>query len=270
MSGGGELRAFFEAGQEDMAQVVENAGGKYSQLIGDAAENVRASVDEVKNADTGTAGAINGIHGDPYAGPAGSGPLADGGTASGGSGWHEGDPIPPPGEGSADGIAAGGSGNYVPVSAENGSPRLFKRLFPELTEVNAPRLGQGPEWQRNCQSCVNAVDHTLDGQPASAVPRPPQGFRWPDSVTKTIGGGKPFVRVGGYDDITDQVTKAGDGARGVVWGRRFRQIGSRSIEVEGHVFNVVNRGGRVFYVDGQTGAFARLENFSILNLLRTN
>jgi hypothetical protein len=92
---------------------------------------------------------------------------------------------------------------------------------------------------------------------------------WPDSVTKAIGGDKPFVRVGSYDDITDQMTEAGDGARGVVWGRRFRQLGSRSIEVEGHVFNVVNRSGRVFYVDGQIGTFARLENFGILNLLRT-
>jgi hypothetical protein len=163
-----------------------------------------------------------------------------------------------------------GSGTYVPVSAANGSPSLFKRLFPDLTDVNGPRFGNGPEWRNNCQSCVVATDRTLAGASSSAVPVPARGFDWPASVTDTIGGGKPFVPVRNYDDITDQMTQAGDGARGVVWGQRFRQAGGRTIEVPGHVFNVVNRGGRVYYVDGQTGTFATLENFSKLSLLRTN
>jgi hypothetical protein len=173
----------------------------------------------------------------------------------------------------ADGTASGavpGSGTYVPVSAANGSPSLFKRLFPDLTDVNAPRYWNGTKWQENCQSCVVATDRTLAGASSSAVPVPPRDFDWPASVTDTIGGGKPFVPVRNYDDITDQMTKAGDGARGVVWGQRFKMQNGQPTEVAGHVFNVVNRGGRVYYVDGQTGAFATLENFSKLSLLRTN
>lgn len=159
---------------------------------------------------------------------------------------------------------------YTPISAENGSQALFDRLFPGMGNVNAPRLHLGWRWQRNCQSCVVATDSTLDGHPASAVPVPLEGgFRWPDSVTK-LAGGKPFVKVTGYNEITGQLLRAGDGARGVVWGRRIVLTGEGPKEIQGHVFNVVNRGGRVYYVDGQTGTFARLEHFSELQFLRTH
>jgi hypothetical protein len=41
--------------------------------------------------------------------------------------------------------------------------------------------------------------------------------------------------------------------------------------VAGHVFNVVNRNGRVYVLDGQTGKLAYLENYSGgMELLRTN
>jgi hypothetical protein len=238
MADGGELRAFFRAAQEDAAQAVENAAKAISDHIDKTAKNVLDSVDAIETADRASADAFNSIR---------SVVKSD----------------------NEESIASGVGGDNAAISSENGSPRLFNRLFPELAEINGPRFEQGPEWQHNCQSCVNAVDHTLDGSPASAVPVPLEGFPWPDSVIKTIGGGRPFVKVNGYDDITDQLIKAGDGARGVVWGRRFMQSGNRSIEVEGHVFNVVNRGGRVFYVDGQTGTFAKLANFGILSFLRT-
>ena len=46
---------------------------------------------------------------------------------------------------------------------------------------------------------------------------------------------------------------------------------SRRHAVAGHVFNVVNRNGRVFFLDGQTGKLARLENYSGgLEFLRTH
>ena len=264
MADAGAVAAAVRAIAEDSAQAGTDIGEALGTNIDDAAQNVLdglATSQAAEDANTQLFRDIKPNAGDVHAAGGAGGDTAGSGVSGEPNRIAQLLDGTEPGKGSAD--------KLVPVSAENGSPRLFKRLFPELTDVNAPRFGQGPEWQRNCQSCVNAVDHTLDGNPVSAVPRPPQGFPWPDSVTKTIGGGKPFVRVGSYDDITDQMTKAGDGARGVVWGQRFRQLGSRSIEVEGHVFNVVNRGGRVFYVDGQTGTFARLENFGILNLLRT-
>ena len=75
--------------------------------------------------------------------------------------------------------------------------------------------------------------------------------------------------VTGYDDITQQVLNAGEGARGVVWGRRFyydNQAGQWR-EGPGHVFNVVNRNGRVYYIAGQSGHFAILAPFSQLHFL---
>lgn len=56
---------------------------------------------------------------------------------------------------------------------------------------------------------------------------------------------------------------AGDGARGVVYGGRpGGQIG--------HVWNVINRGGAIQYVDGQTGVVPDFSRYSYFQFLRTN
>ena len=48
------------------------------------------------------------------------------------------------------------------------------------------------------------------------------------------------------------------------------RTGPGGVPVAGHVFNVVNRNGRIFFLDGQTGKLARLENYTGgLELLRT-
>jgi len=258
----GELKAIFRGAQEDMAQAVESAAGKMASFGDTTAQNVRDSVAAIQNADGAGADSLQAVRGELDSG----GPETLKGQDSGSS---SGDPA---GRSRLARLLNSGRSKPVatPISAENGSQSLFQSLFPQLAGVNRPRFGQGARWQHNCQSCVNAVDHALDGRPASAVPVPAKGgFPWPDSVTKTIGGDKSFVKVDGYDDITKQLAKAGDGARGVIWGRRFQQIGNRLVEVEGHVFNAVNRGGQVYYVDGQTGTFATLEKFSSLSFLRT-
>ena len=57
-----------------------------------------------------------------------------------------------------------------------------------------------------------------------------------------------------------------------MWGRRFvtNPLTGKAIETAGHVFNVVNKNGVIYFIDGQTGGFANLENYSQLNFLRTN
>lgn len=55
---------------------------------------------------------------------------------------------------------------------------------------------------------------------------------------------------------------AGPGARGIVFGSR----GSGEV---GHVFNAVNQGGTVRFLDGQIGGAASFEGFTEFFLLRT-
>ena len=52
-------------------------------------------------------------------------------------------------------------------------------------------------------------------------------------------------------DIVQRLQAAGPGARGIVYG--YRGVGK-----VGHFFNVVNDGGKILFLDGQTGTRAQL------------
>ncbi|QPJ63844.1 MAG: hypothetical protein G3M70_15615 [Candidatus Nitronauta litoralis] len=54
---------------------------------------------------------------------------------------------------------------------------------------------------------------------------------------------------------------AGSGSRGIVFGESGRV---------GHVFNVTNRNGRVFFPDGQIGGPARIGKFDFFRFMRTD
>ncbi|WP_180964227.1 beta strand repeat-containing protein [Ralstonia mannitolilytica] len=111
----------------------------------------------------------------------------------------------------------------------------------------------------NCVNCSIATDATLAGNPASALPSPgPQ----PIAVLEKQYGGR-FGAATTADGVTGQLAAAGDGARGIVFG-------SRGAGEAGHVFNVVNQGGVVRFLDGQTGKPANLSGYTGLYLLRTN
>ncbi|KAB2343938.1 toxin glutamine deamidase domain-containing protein [Actinomadura rudentiformis] len=145
----------------------------------------------------------------------------------------------------------------------------FDYKFPELKNIN-PQFSTGKwEFQNNCQSCVVNVDRRLAGEsPSSAVPQNPKyPFDWPRSVTDNAGPGGSFQQVNDYDEIINELLKAGDGARGVVHGGRLDP--KTGIYMSGHVFNVVNRGGKIHFIDGQTGTWALLEKFGHLEFYRT-
>lgn len=110
----------------------------------------------------------------------------------------------------------------------------------------------------NCVNCAIATDATLAGRPASALGGGP--FRI-DALEKTFGG--RFGAPGSIGSVSEALSAAGPGARGIVFGSR----GSGEV---GHVFNVVNQNGVVRFLDGQTGRAASLEGFQNFQLLRTN
>ncbi|RZU72194.1 papain fold toxin 1 (glutamine deamidase) of polymorphic toxin system [Micromonospora kangleipakensis] len=160
----------------------------------------------------------------------------------------------------------------------NSSPADFGKEFPELSHGVNPNFGKDPAFGINCQSCVTATDRSLAGQASSAVPRrfyqdangnlinDPR-FDWPHGVNQALGGNNPLRSASGYDDIASELENAGDGARGIVHGMRVDANGN---PVAGHVFNVVNRNGTVHFIDGQTGGYAYLENYSGFQFMRTN
>ncbi|MEU5860847.1 toxin glutamine deamidase domain-containing protein [Nonomuraea sp. NPDC047529] len=154
--------------------------------------------------------------------------------------------------------------------AGNAPQQEFDVLFTDIKDVNPQFSSQAWQYTNNCQSCVVVTDRLLSGSsPISAVPHhPSHPFDWPRSVTDTVGGGKPFRAVKDYDEIVTELLRGGDGARGIIHGMRVDP--RTGLPRAGHVFNVVNRGGKVYFVDGQNGSWATPENFAHMEFLRTN
>jgi hypothetical protein len=115
--------------------------------------------------------------------------------------------------------------------------------------------------QYNCVNCATATDAMLAGRPASALPTAStRGTRL--TVLEDTFNGKfvPMTRQG----ITDNLIKAGPGARGIIFG-------NRGVGKDGHVFNGVNQKGTVRFLDGQSGKPANWnDRFKDFMFLRTN
>lgn len=65
----------------------------------------------------------------------------------------------------------------------------------------------------------------------------------------------------GSAEIEGMLADAGSGARGIVCGSRADEIG--------HVFNAVNQGGTIRFLDGQTGGVASFSGYDGFWFLRT-
>jgi len=108
----------------------------------------------------------------------------------------------------------------------------------------------------NCVNCATAMDATLAGNPASALL----------SESKLISVlGSNWVSVAGQADVEATLLNAGNGARGIVYG-------ADSAGGVGHVWNAVNQGGTINFIDAQIGG-AGAQNFQYFQkfkLLLTN
>jgi hypothetical protein len=166
---------------------------------------------------------------------------------------------------------AGVRGAVPQVHRGNGRGVDFERLFPELVEINPDRPGLPArrKWQ-NCEASVIAAELTLRGQPSSAVMVEPWELEGSQRLRMTQRVGVPYAtfrEVGDFEEIAQEIYRAGDGARGLVCGYRS----FLGIPTSGHVFMVVNRHDRVYFVDPQQRTWARLERFGAgLEFLRTN
>jgi len=109
----------------------------------------------------------------------------------------------------------------------------------------------------NCRACALAVDRTMHGAPASALPNLPRGSL--GSLAKQFPG-RSF-RPKSFSWIVKDMKGAGDGARGIIFG------GDKH---GGHVFNVINRNGDIIFIDGQSGHAAHAYNWKNYQFMRTD
>jgi len=167
------------------------------------------------------------------------------------------DLLPEIGEAAAEGIDIGAEG-----AIEQEEAAAANRLQAMASKVNP--LG-GTD---NCAWAAREVDQGLADMAAGRTPEPyaPDWLEpnMPDGSEMASGGetGAPteadmtynqaleqeygsFFQESSMQRIAEQLDAAGNGARGIV------RVANAS---GGHVFNAVNYGGEVFFVDGQTGA----------------
>jgi filamentous hemagglutinin len=85
-----------------------------------------------------------------------------------------------------------------------------------------------------------------------------------------VGYGRPWYPPSIKVDLEATMLQAGPGARGIVFGDRTPAGGK---PVLGHSFNVLNEGGTLHFVDGQSGGVADMSQrqaYQRFYLLRTN
>jgi YD repeat-containing protein len=112
----------------------------------------------------------------------------------------------------------------------------------------------------NCGTCAVTADALLGGAEGASIIAKGQTGR---DVLEAFYGSK-FGNLTDLGDLIKEMAAAGDGARGIIAGVR---TGGKL----GHVVNVINKGGKVYLLDAQTGTTARLlgQGFKGFRLLRT-
>jgi filamentous hemagglutinin len=114
---------------------------------------------------------------------------------------------------------------------------------------------------QNCVNCAIATDATLARHAASALPGNPTSIR---VLEREFGG--TFRPVSGPLEIGSSLSRSGNGARGIVFGESL--LPGRP----GHVFNAVNQGGTIRFLDGQSGGLgvSNFDDFQNFRFLFTN
>jgi filamentous hemagglutinin len=149
-----------------------------------------------------------------------------------------------------------------------GATRRRVRPLPEELEriVRDVNISGGPGRKMNCANCASAVDSSLAGHAATALPGGPVPAT---RLTEALGARWTRLRRpdAALDALERDLLQAGDGARAVVRGTRLSSGGRK---LPGHVFNAVNYRGKVYYLDAQSPGAANLSGFARIAYARTN
>ncbi len=143
--------------------------------------------------------------------------------------------------------AGAGMARYIGGGATSAlSDQLVKQRFPFLDSVNPSGC------TTNCVATVASVEMQFRFGAKSDLKAlfPAEFANGVDArVLSALAGGRKLQRAGGIDNLIDHMESLGEGARGVVLAMDSQTQGKRVL----HAFNIVNDGGNVFLLDGQTG-----------------
>lgn len=126
----------------------------------------------------------------------------------------------------------------------------LESVFPELKGVNPHYVENAkPGVNKNCVSCANATTARLSGDDLNALVAPSNGYgnRLDLLPSAPFGFAKTPLSVA---DAEAKMLRMGDGATGVA------VIKQDSVD---HVVNVVNKGGKVYFIDSQMGKVVILQ-----------
>ena len=115
----------------------------------------------------------------------------------------------------------------------------------------------------NCGSTAIATDAMLDGRPASALNNEFNQNILVEDMESFFDS--KFDDGTSLYNLRRQMLRAGDGARGIIFG-------NRGAGRTGHYFNIVNQNGVIRLLDGQTGTAPKIfgQRFKYFHLMRTN
>ncbi|EFH29111.1 YD repeat protein [Streptomyces sviceus ATCC 29083] len=159
--------------------------------------------------------------------------------------------------GASGGSAVVGGGAAVGVGAYSAArtTRLGGTYYTPATGLKA--LINPAGGKTNCRACVISLDQLMaNGARSSAIPNLERGS---EKVIEDFYGVR--FRARSFSNIVADMQKAGPGARGIVWG----------LDADGgHVFNVINSGGRVTFLDGQSGNASHAAGWDSYKFMRTD
>jgi len=115
----------------------------------------------------------------------------------------------------------------------------------------------GPGRVENCTNCAVATDAMLAGRQVSALPGRVANLFKLEAFYQSS-----FEPVAGRAEMEVMLQNAGPGSRGIVFGGRNG--------VPGHVFNAVNQGGVIRFLDGQVGGVASFKRYDYFMFLWTH
>jgi RHS repeat-associated protein len=133
-----------------------------------------------------------------------------------------------------------------------------------------PTVGNLPR-NMNCVNCALKIDEILGaateltGDAMIALPNLSARQISINDINKAYNKELwDWMEISSKTHLESVLMGAGEGARGIVYGAR--KVDKRAA----HVFNAVNLGGEVMFIDGQVGRYANLDEFTDLLFLGTN
>lgn len=134
-----------------------------------------------------------------------------------------------------------------------------------LRQDRGPRTYAIQARRTNARGCVVAVDASLNGARATALPWQPadEAPGWWERLVRQYFPSAEVSPCADWNEVIAAVRQTGPDTRGVVWMRRE----ARGVEATGHLLYAHNNNGQVAVLDGQSGGLARTETDGIRQLV---